>query len=100
MRRSPADEGSYRGFVVACSSSASDADRAHAETFAWHLATLTDRVLARHRESRGTDPTAAVRESLRASDVVGRSAALAAVLQQAALVAPLDVHVLLTGDTG
>ena len=78
----------------------SDADRAIAETFAWHLATLTDRVLARHRESRGTDPTAAVREQLRASEVVGRSAALAAVLQQAALVAPLDVHVLLTGETG
>ena len=78
----------------------SDADRAHAETFAWHLATLADRVLARHRESRVADPTAAVRDNLRASDVVGRSAALAAVLQQAALVAPLDVHVLLTGETG
>src|SRR5262249_32932970 len=78
----------------------SDVDRAHAETFAWHLATLGDRVLARHRESRGTDPTAAVRENLRATEVVGRSAALATVLQQAALVAPLDVHVLLTGETG
>jgi Nif-specific regulatory protein len=78
----------------------SDADRAHAETFAWHLETLTDRVLARHLESRGTDPTAAARTSLRASEVVGRSAPLAAVLQQAALVAPLDVHVLLTGETG
>lgn len=78
----------------------SDADRAHAETFAWHLAALADRVLARHQESRGTDPTAALRETLKATDVVGRSPALAAVLQQAALVAPLDVHVLLTGETG
>src|SRR5262249_38798251 len=33
-------------------------------------------------------------------NVVGRSPALAAVLHQAALLAPLDVHVLLTGETG
>ncbi len=78
----------------------SDDDRAHAETFAWHLAPLADRLLARHRARPGPDATAAVRETLRAPDVIGRSTALAAVLKQAALVAPLDVHVLLTGETG
>jgi Nif-specific regulatory protein len=77
-----------------------DDDRAHAETFAWHLAALVDRVLARDRLRATTDHTALVRDGLRASDVVGRSVALAAALQQAALVAPLDVHVLLTGETG
>jgi Nif-specific regulatory protein len=37
---------------------------------------------------------------LRVDTVVGRSAALAAVLKQVALVAPLDVAVLLTGESG
>ena len=75
-------------------------DRFCAETFARHLAPLADRVLARHRELTGTDPTASLREKLRLPDVVGRSQVLAAVLQQVALVAPLDVNVLLTGESG
>jgi Nif-specific regulatory protein len=75
-------------------------DRNHAETFAWHLATLADRVLAQRRTRAVEDPTAPVREKFRAMDVIGRSAGLAAVLEQAALVSPLDVHVLLTGETG
>src|SRR5262245_60569079 len=78
----------------------SDDDRFCAETFARHLAPLVDRVLARHRERVGTDPTADFRERLRLPEVVGRSAALAQVLQQVALVAPLDVNVLLTGEPG
>src|SRR3989475_2940558 len=41
-----------------------------------------------------------LRECLRLEGVVGRSAALIAVLRQAALLAPLDVTVLLTGESG
>jgi Nif-specific regulatory protein len=78
----------------------SDDDRGWAETFARHLAPLVDRLLARQRERAATDPTGALRETLRAPDVIGRSAALATALGQVALVAPLDVHVLLTGETG
>jgi Nif-specific regulatory protein len=78
----------------------SEDDRFCAETFARHLAPLVDRVLARHRELTGTDPTADFRERLRLPEVVGRSAALAQVLQQVSLVAPLDVNVLLTGEPG
>jgi Nif-specific regulatory protein len=74
-------------------------DRVCAETFARHLAPLVDRVLAGHREHMA-DPTAPIRATLRADHVVGRSAALAAALRQVALVTPLDVHVLLTGETG
>ena len=40
------------------------------------------------------------RKSLRLDDVVGVSAALAAVLREVELVAPLDVAVLITGETG
>jgi Nif-specific regulatory protein len=75
-------------------------DRACAETFAHHLAPLVDRVLARDAQRRQEDATAPVRRRLRLDGVVGRSPALAAALEQVALVAPLDVHVLLTGDSG
>ncbi|MFQ5666265.1 MAG: sigma 54-interacting transcriptional regulator [Candidatus Binatia bacterium] len=78
----------------------SDADRERAETFARHLGPLADRLLAQHHGQRAADPTAAVRQRLRLDGVVGRSPALAAVLLQAALVAPLDVNVLLTGESG
>jgi len=78
----------------------SEDDRACAETFARHLAPLVDRVLARQRERAGTDATVPVRATLRAPAVIGRSAALATALHHVALVAPLDVHVLLTGETG
>ncbi len=78
----------------------SEDDRAWAETFARHLAPLVDRVLARQRERAGMDATARVRATLRAPDVIGRGAALATALHHVALVAPLDVHVLLTGETG
>jgi len=78
----------------------SEDDRVCAETFARHLAPLVDRVLARQRERAGMDATALVRARLRAPDVIGRGTALATTLHHVALVAPLDVHVLLTGETG
>ena len=74
--------------------------RTIAEALARHLAPLADLVLTRHRERSGDDATRAVRQRLRLEGVIGRSAALAAVLEQVALVAPLDVSVLLTGDNG
>jgi Nif-specific regulatory protein len=75
-------------------------DQATAETFARHLAPLVDRVLVRHRERATGDPTAAARARLRLNGVIGRSAVLGAVLDQVALVAPLEVSVLLTGESG
>jgi Nif-specific regulatory protein len=78
----------------------SDEDKGCAETFARHLAPLVDRVLARQRERTTTDETAPLRARLRLDDVIGRSPALAALLHEVSLVAPLDVTVLLTGETG
>jgi Nif-specific regulatory protein len=78
----------------------SDEDRERAETFARHLAPLADRLLDRHRTREREDATRGPRQTLRLAGVVGRSAALASVLEQAAMVAPLDVNVLLTGDSG
>ncbi|MCC6850236.1 MAG: sigma-54-dependent Fis family transcriptional regulator [Deltaproteobacteria bacterium] len=74
-----------------------DEDRALAETFCRHLAPFVDRLGRRHEPD---DRTEAVRARVRAPGVIGRSAALAQVLEQIALAAPLDVSVLLTGDTG
>jgi transcriptional regulator with GAF, ATPase, and Fis domain len=78
----------------------SEEDRARAELFARLLSPLVDRLLAEDRGRRATDPTRPLRETLRLPGVVGRSAALAAILKQVALVAPLDINVLLTGESG
>jgi len=78
----------------------SDEDREHAEIFARHLASFADRLLHHPAERNGNDPMPALRHALRLDGVVGRSAALVAMLRQALLLAPLDVNVLLTGDSG
>ena len=78
----------------------SDDDMARAERFARHIAPLVDRLLAERNRERRDDPTAPLRKRLRLEGVIGRSDALAAALRQVALVAPLDVSVLLTGESG
>ncbi|MGH7786633.1 MAG: sigma 54-interacting transcriptional regulator [Candidatus Binatia bacterium] len=78
----------------------SEEDRERAELFADNLAPLVDRVLAGRRLRERENPIWRLRERLYVNDVVGSSPALAAVLQQIGVVAPLDVTVLLTGDNG
>jgi Nif-specific regulatory protein len=75
-------------------------DQERAETFARHLALCADRLLAEQREASAAHPLARLREVLRLESIVGRSPALVGVLQQAALLAPLDVTMLITGDSG
>lgn len=76
-----------------------DEERSRAETFVEHLAPLVDLLLERARVA-PPDPTARLRETLDLDGIIGRSPALAATFKQVALVAPLDIHVLLTGDSG
>lgn len=78
----------------------SDDDRARVELCARHLAPVADRLLEQGRLKSRDDPTLELRQRLRCDGVIGRSPALAFVLQQIALVAPLDVSVLLTGQSG
>jgi Nif-specific regulatory protein len=78
----------------------SEENRHRAEIFTHHLAPLVDRLLAQQRRQVTQDPTGAVRATLRLDGVIGRSAALAAVLRQVALVSSLDISVLLTGESG
>ncbi len=78
----------------------SDEDCRNAEIFARHLAPLSERLLIRAYVDRENDATRALRERYELGRIVGRSAALAAALEQAMLAAPLDVTVLLTGKSG
>lgn len=73
-------------------------DQGNAEIFARHLAPFVHRLLLREREH--PDPTKSSRQTLRVEGIIGRSRALAALLRQVALVAPLDVGVLITGESG
>lgn len=70
-----------------------------ARTFARLLAPLVQGLFNRARQGQG-DQVAAFRARLRLDDVVGVSVALARVLHEVELVAPLDVAVLITGETG
>jgi len=75
-------------------------DRERLELFARHVVPLAERLVARRRDRSGADATRGVRARLRLDGIVGESPALAAVLDQAALAMPLDVTVLLLGDSG
>lgn len=75
-------------------------ERERAELFVRHLSPLVDRLLLHERRKAAEDPTQTYRRALRLDGVIGRSPALAAVFKQVAAVAPLDVTVLLTGDSG
>jgi Nif-specific regulatory protein len=77
-----------------------EADRVIVETCARHLSTFADRLLRRRHIRDFADATRDVRRILRAEGLVGRSPALAGVLQQVAMVASRDVTVLLTGAGG
>jgi Nif-specific regulatory protein len=78
----------------------SEEEKSRAELLALHLAPLVDSLVAKQRSVEEADPTQEIRQRLRLDGVIGRSPALAAVLKQVALVAPLEVSVLLTGDNG
>jgi Nif-specific regulatory protein len=74
-------------------------DRDRLEIFARHVAPLAGRVLRDHEASE-PDPLAPFRAVLRLDGLVGRSDAFVGVVRQLALLAPLDVTVLLTGESG
>jgi len=75
-------------------------DVTRTEFIARHLGRVADRVLWRRRQRREVDPTLPFRRTLEIAGLIGSSPALAQVLQQVALVAPLHIGVLLTGDSG
>ncbi|MFT5153452.1 MAG: Nif-specific regulatory protein [Planctomycetota bacterium] len=75
-------------------------DRESAETFGHHLSHLARRLLDGLELGAGSDPTQLYRRTLQLHGLEGRSPALASLLKNIALVSPLDVSVLLTGESG
>jgi Nif-specific regulatory protein len=78
----------------------SDEEKDRAEVFAYHLAHLVDPLLKEHRRHPQNGSGALLPAGLVAPGFVGRSGAMVAVLKQVAAFAPLDVTVLLTGQSG
>jgi Nif-specific regulatory protein len=70
------------------------------EDVARYLTASADRLLQRQLRLDREDHTATVRTQFHADAIVGRSRAIAAMLDRASKVAPLDVSVLLTGPNG
>ncbi len=96
------DEGEVRG-VVYLQGAAPFTEEVNAtlSVFAEQLAPLAAHTVARHRLSRAADATAPYRAKLEGSEALaGTSLALAGVLKTVTVVAPLDMHLLITGPTG
>ena len=68
--------------------------------FAHHLAPLVENILLRTNAREVPDATAIYRDRLCLDAIVGRSPALASLFREIAAVAPLNVNVLLTGESG
>ena len=97
VRKTPIGVLYIQGRRAGGSFSESELDRAR--LCARHLAPLVESLFMRSRAQQ-PDHVAAIRRRLRIEDIIGKSAALAAVLRDVELVAPLDVSVLITGDMG
>jgi Nif-specific regulatory protein len=78
----------------------SEEERRRAEIFCHHLARLADSLILRLKVEGQPDPTESLRHTLRLEGVVGRSPALASLLREVSVVSPLDVSILLTGESG
>ncbi len=93
-----------RGFVYLQAASGGarfpQEDLAVIEAFSQFLGPIADRVLLEHRVRESEDHTRQPRELLRCDSVLGRSRALANTLRDLAAAAPIDIHVLLTGESG
>ena len=76
------------------------ADRERTEFFGRILGPLADRLIARLLSNVEHDHTISVRQRFSCTGLLGRSHALAELLKNASLAAPLDINVLITGPSG
>jgi Nif-specific regulatory protein len=77
-----------------------DDDIQLAETFARHVTPVLERVAKSERDRSESDFTARWRDRLDIGGIIGRSAALATVLEEVAMVARFEINVLLLGPSG
>ncbi len=71
-----------------------------AKAFAEHIVPFLDQILLEFEQKSTIDPTFVLRKRFRLQEIIGSSNALYEVLQAATTVAPLDVNVLFTGESG
>lgn len=77
-----------------------DEDCARVSLFAKYLSAFADRLLVRKQVQEQADRTRPFRQKLKASSMIGKSAAMAAVLKQAAAAAHLEISILIGGPSG
>ena len=77
----------------------SDDDVACAKRFSDHVTPIFQRLVTKVTLEE-EDPTSELRQRLELDELVGKSRAVAAVLRETELIAPLEVGVLITGETG
>lgn len=78
----------------------SEDDVHRAALFAQHVGRVADRLLWRNARRVEADATRSYRDKLQVARFIGQSAALAGMFQQLSVVAPMQVGVLLTGESG
>lgn len=71
-----------------------------AQEFARHIVPFLDQILLEYEQKSAIDPTYVLRRRFRLQEIIGSSEALYRVLQAATTVAPLDVNVLINGESG
>ena len=75
-------------------------DRAHIALCTRHIAPVADRILSLSDDARVLDHTTELRQKLDVRQIAGTSAALAGVFRQIVVAAPVDIAVLVRGETG
>lgn len=76
-----------------------DGDVTCSKEFSEHVAPIFQNLVKR-AQAADDDPTSALRQRLHLDEMVGRSDAVAALLREVELIAPLEVGVLVTGEKG
>jgi transcriptional regulator with GAF, ATPase, and Fis domain len=77
-----------------------DHDLARTQLFARNVGRVADRLLWQKERRAAADATLGLRSKLVVQNIIGSSAALAGLFQQLSVVAPMNVGVLLTGESG
>lgn len=77
-----------------------DQDLARTQLFARNVGRVADRLLWHKERRAAADATLSLRTKLAVQHIIGTSAALGALFQQLAVVAPMNVGVLLSGESG
>lgn len=80
--------------------SSSDQIALDAQLFADHIIPLLDQFLLKHEQGKEQDPTYLLRKRYKVQGILGTSPAVYRMLEATTMIAPLEVNLLLTGESG